>query len=1003
MRVVLTGLLLVCSGNALFASALQLQNPFLRIRVEGGWLRSLEVDPTGKGRYRPSRWLGMTAGDDAVLNIPSTGHGRVLGNRIIWEGATSLVPRAVLASAERKQAVRLEPGHTIEQEFTLDQPGLTVVEINCPTWYTTDSGMTLSLWRWTGDSWQMVAQERFLNVQDNGWVRLVVPPQPAGRYRLQMSEPVGTIGWWSTPEKRLPGSVAGRDGQAVNEGERCTRLVLYDTPRVNVTYSLSGRQLQVSVQGATAKEWTVLTPWKAEGTDVTDPERVLFRRFFSDTGRYLPIEQLKRRDSLDWGMEANDWLEMTGNGTVDYRWRNLNGELRWQMTADRMRLSLRTGSTVTLEILPHDPQRLPAFYPRFFSSDTRLDELMNRFYYERAFSWPLSPGLADWMEWLARTRYWVALPGFHARERAHLLHYKLDDDGYVYTWGDRKEWPFPDNEKYDARHFTTNANFILGCWRYYCWTGDRDFLERNIARIRRAMEWQLTECRGAEGLFVITSPDHDGTTRGVHSNYWDDIPFGYLSAYENIYFFASLHAMAEIESLLQETVPTGSPAPRPPAYYRQLAETVKRRYAETFWNQSAGRYIGCVDVQGNRHDYGFTYVNTEALAYGLGDPEKARRIYHWMENEPTATGKPDTYFFEFAPRVNTLDCSRWWYLEGKAEIPSQPFDTHCENGGAILYTSFFDLMARHRWLGADNAYRRLWGILRRYDQPDRLCGGNPMYFGGKPYVNGWAVGTDIPFPESGLVPTFFLYGFLGVEARVDGLHITPSLPRDLSFAGVRNLFYRGLLLDLRVQREGNGYLVTLYCPQPAYRFRLQQRLREGETWVFRQPPGSLRFPDITALVGADWRAEWIWFPGAWDTPDVTIYARREVELPAKPSEATLWITADNRYRLWVNGVFLGEDDDFRRAERYEVARYLKPGRNVIAVQAFNADGPGGLLVEMRLRMPNGTTRWVVSDGEWKVTRDASGNWHSLDADDSLWQRAESRGRAPVFPWGAIER
>jgi len=858
---------LVSLGMALQTGAQTLQNPFFQVQVDGGWLRSLQVDPSGKGNYVPSRFLGLVAGDDSVLSLPPTGEGRIEGYRLIWQGATLLVPRQSFASAVRQQALRLEPGHTLAQEFEVNEPGLTVVEVNCPTWLTTGSGMTLSLWRWENSAWQQIVQQKFTNVQDNRWVRLVVAPQPAGRYRVQMSDPVGTIGWWVTPERRLPGSVPLRDGQPVAEGERCMRLWLFDVRQADVLYSLEGNRLQITVQGSEVKEWVLLTPWGSEGTDVTDPERIPFRRFFSDFGRYLPVEQLKRRDELESGMHARDWLEMTGNGTADYRWRNLNGELRWAMTADQMRLSLRTGATVTLELLPHDERRLPAFYPRFFSSNSRLDDLMNRFYYERAFSWPLAPALADWMEWLARTRYWVALPGFHARERAHLLHYKLDEDGYVYTWGDRKEWPFPDNEKYDARHFTTNANFILGCWRYYCWTGDKEFLRRNIAHIRRAMEWELNECEGAEGLFVITSPEHDGTTKGLHSNDWDNIPFGHLCAYENIYFYASLQAMAEIESVMSQEKTPNAPTPRTPSYYRQLAQQVKRRY----------------------------------------------------------------------------------------------------------------------------------------DQPDRLCGGNPMYFGGKPYINGWAVGTDIPFPESGLVPTYFLYGFLGVEARVDGLHISPRLPSDLTFAGVRNLFYRGLLLDLRVQKEGEGYRITLACSQPGHRFRIQRRVREGETWVFRQPPAPARFPDIATVIGADWRAEWIWMPGQWETPNITVYARRTFDLLAKPIEATLWVSADNRYRLWVNGVFVGEDDDFAVAERYDVTRLLKLGRNLLAVQVDNVDGPGGLLLEMRVRLPNGQTRWVISDPGWKVTDRASTEWHKLPYDDSRWLPAETRGQAPVFPWGMIER
>ena len=430
---------LVSLGMALQTGAQTLQNPFFQVQVDGGWLRSLQVDPSGKGNYVPSRFLGLVAGDDSVLSLPPTGEGRIEGYRLIWQGATLLVPRQSFASAVRQQALRLDPGHTLAQEFELGEAGLTVVEVNCPTWLTTGSGMTLSLWRWENSAWQQIVQQKFTNVQDNRWVRLVVAPQPAGRYRVQMSDPVGTIGWWVTPERRLPGSVPLRDGQPVAEGERCMRLWLFDVRQTDVLYSLEGNRLQITVQGSEVKEWVLLTPWGSEGTDVTDPERIPFRRFFSDFGRYLPVEQLKRRDELESGMHARDWLEMTGNGTADYRWRNLNGELRWAMTADQMRLSLRTGATVTLELLPHDERRLPAFYPRFFSSNSRLDDLMNRFYYERAFSWPLAPALADWMEWLARTRYWVALPGFHARERAHLLHYKLDEDGYVYTWGDRKE------------------------------------------------------------------------------------------------------------------------------------------------------------------------------------------------------------------------------------------------------------------------------------------------------------------------------------------------------------------------------------------------------------------------------------------------------------------------------------------------------------------------------------------------------------------------------------
>jgi hypothetical protein len=63
------------------------------------------------------------------------------------------------------------------------------------------------------------------------------------------------------------------------------------------------------------------------------------------------------------------------------------------------------------------------------------------------------------------------------------------------------------------------------------------------------------------------------------------------------------------------------------------------------------------------------------------------------------------------------------------------------------------------------------------------------------------VGVDLPFPESGLVPTYFLYGMMGISVDVEGLKIKPNLPSALKFAEVENLCYRNLPLKIRVTRD----------------------------------------------------------------------------------------------------------------------------------------------------------------------------------------------------------
>jgi hypothetical protein len=139
-----------------------------------------------------------------------------------------------------------------------------------------------------------------------------------------------------------------------------------------------------------------------------------------------------------------------------------------------------------------------------------------------------------------------------------------------------------------------------------------------------------------------------------------------------------------------------------------------------------------------------------------------------------------------------------------------------QDGGAILYTSGFDVIARARYQSADDAWARLTAILDRWSDPDHLCGGTPLFRGESTVDSGTSstsVGTDIPFPESGLAPASFMYAFVGVEAEPDALVITPNLPSALSQVGVRNLYWHGQKLALLVTRnritlEGSGISVT---------------------------------------------------------------------------------------------------------------------------------------------------------------------------------------------------
>ena len=368
---------------------------------------------------------------------------------------------------------------------------------------------------------------------------------------------------------------------------------------------------------------------------------------------------------------------------------------------------------------------------------------------------------------------------------------------------------------YDTRHPVNNTSFILASWRYYLWTGDDNFLKQNIDRLRLAAHYLRRQLGGdKEGMVVIPYWGHDGTSGispkerpgyGLGSDYWDILPMGHKSAYMNAYYVAALRAMADLEDAAIRLNIKANPYGEDADSFRKQAKLVAKKAGSFFWDSDKGRFIGCEDATGKRHDYGFVYLNLEALYYGLGDSAKAESIYSWLDGKrtvegDTSTGRDDIYHWRFAPR-STTKRNVDWYIWLWNNPKSVPWGGQVQDGGTSAYISFYDIMNRIRYRGPDDAYARLKEILDWYSEV--WDGGGYREYYARP---GWgtlqgggsagALGIDAEFVETTLVPLTFLYGFLGIDASPDGLVIEPKLPKELDRAGVRGLTYRGVELTI---------------------------------------------------------------------------------------------------------------------------------------------------------------------------------------------------------------
>ena len=224
----------------------------------------------------------------------------------------------------------------------------------------------------------------------------------------------------------------------------------------------------------------------------------------------------------------------------------------------------------------------------------------------------------------------------------------------------------------DTRHNVNNPNFIRGCHDYFLWSGDRDFLRAQLPRIRAAMRFIMREFDTRRRLCVYTTwPGHEGRSgvrwvdgkkevlpgEGVGSNYWDLLPFGGEDALATIYYYDALGDLAELEEFAatQPAWNLGKDA-FSAADLREHRRAVRDYGTKRFWNERTGRF-GTVDLEGNLHDFGFTFLNTEAVYHDFATPTQAASIHAWLSGArivegDTSTGA-DLYHWRFGPRSTT--------------------------------------------------------------------------------------------------------------------------------------------------------------------------------------------------------------------------------------------------------------------------------------------------------------------------------------------------------------
>ncbi|MEO7487138.1 MAG: alpha-rhamnosidase, partial [Ferruginibacter sp.] len=163
------------------------------------------------------------------------------------------------------------------------------------------------------------------------------------------------------------------------------------------------------------------------------------------------------------------------------------------------------------------------------------------------------------------------------------------------------------------------------------------------------------------------------------------------------------------------------------------------------------------------------------------------------------------------------------------------------------------------------------------------------------------------------------------------------------------------------------------------------------------------------LLKKQWPANWISCPGISQREYGVYHFRKSFSLDKKPDHYIIHISADNRYRLWVNGTAVcsgpARGDLYNwYFETVDLSPYLQQGRNTIAVQVWNlaiyaptaqVSSRTGLIVQG----DEAAQAMVNTDETWKVVKDEAYTPCALE--DGSYHREVGAGdhvNGSAYPW-----
>ena len=154
------------------------------------------------------------------------------------------------------------------------------------------------------------------------------------------------------------------------------------------------------------------------------------------------------------------------------------------------------------------------------------------------------------------------------------------------------------------------------------------------------------------------------------------------------------------------------------------------------------------------------------------------------------------------------------------------------------------------------------------------------------------------------------------------------------------------------------------------------------------------------------KSEWIW------TADISnaiepCYFRKTFDIHQPIKKAVVQGIANNHMKIYINNEYVGQVLSrysmsilpiVLRVRTFDITNYLKEGKNIITIEAYNYDNyKGAINIYGQILSKNATVSEIITDSTWicrTIKSLETNDWQKLDFKENGWKQAKSYGRPP---------